>query len=58
MLHPALGPLKQDMNLLERVWRRDTNMEQLSYEERLRELGLLNLKKRGSEEMLLQPFGM
>jgi len=37
---------KKDEELLERVQRRATRMMSLSYEERLRELGLFSLKKR------------
>ena len=51
---------KKDMELLEWVQRRVTKMlralEHLSYEDRLRELGLIRLEKRGLQEVLIVAF--
>ena len=54
------GPqYRKDVKLLEWIQRRAAKMirglEQLSYEERLRELGLFSLEREGSRETLLQP---
>jgi len=52
-------PQHKDMDLLERGQRRATKtsrgMEHLSYEGRLRELGLLACRKEGSMNIFLQP---
>ena len=54
------APNKKDMELLEQVQRKDTEMirglENLSNEERLRELVLFSLKKRRLQEELITAF--
>ena len=61
VLHPVLGPQhKKDVELLEWIQRKGTKMirglEQLPYRDWLRELGLLNLKKRRFQGYLIAAF--